>query len=242
MLQSEKNSKEAICLRNGSNRAINIVLGLVWLLIILFCALNLRNFTVEEILNLTPDILFLAALLMTALFALKSLSIFIYSGILFTVNGIIFPVALAIFMDCVGIAVMSTIPFFLGRRLGKRGLTAIKEKYPAFMELDRLGHDNEFVFTLILRLIHFLPSDIVSIFLGANDFSYPRYLAASVLGVMPSAIMFSLMGTSVSEPGSPQFIISTVAQIGIILFSFVAAAMLKRRKASAHSDAAEEGI
>lgn len=208
---------------------INTLLAVVWAAIIIACALNLRDFSVEQVLSFTPQNLLYAALIMCALFLLKSLSIFIYSGILFTVNGIIFPMPVAVIMDAVGIAIMSTAPFFLGRRLGKRAVDAIKNKYPKFRNLDRSGHDNELLFTTILRLIHFLPSDIVSAFLGANGFKFGSYLLGSVLGVMPSAVMFSFMGTSVSEPGSPQFIFSTAVQIAIILFSFVAAAMLKKR-------------
>lgn len=212
--------------------SINMLLAAVWACIIIACAVNLRDFSVEQVLSFAPEDLISATLIMCGLFFLKSLSIFIYSGILFTVNGIIFPMWLAIVMDAVGIAIMSTAPFFLGRRLGKQTVDAIKNKYPKFRELDRSGHENELLFTTILRLIHFLPSDIVSAFLGANNFAYGKYLLGSVLGVMPSAVMFSFMGTSVSEPGSPQFIFSTAMQIAIILFSFVAAAWLKRRNAN----------
>ena len=212
------------------NKGINILLAAIWLCIILLCAVNLRDFSVEDVLSFTPESLFAAAFIMLGLFALKSLSIFIYSGILFTVNGIIFPLALAILMDALGIAVMSSIPYFLGRRLGGRAAEAIKEKYPNFREFDQFGHDNEFVFVAILRLIHFLPSDILSVYLGANRFTYLSYLASSVLFIMPSALMYSISGTSVTEPGSPMFIVSVVGQIVIILFSFVAAAWLKRKK------------
>ena len=223
----------------------DLVLALVWFGIIIFCAVNLKNFTVEEILSFTPKNIFAACLIMAGLFALKSLSIFIYSGILFTVNGILFPMAPAIVMDCVGIAVMSSIPYFLGRRLGGRALDSIREKYPKFRDFDDFGHDNEFVFVAILRLIHFLPSDILSIYLGANGFRYGSYLLASVLFVLPSAAMYSLTGTSVTEPGSPMFIISAIAQAAIILFSFVALAWLKKKNDRAKnslSDKQEKNI
>lgn len=208
----------------------DLVLALVWLGIIIFCALNMKNFTVEEILSFTPKNIFAACLIMAGLFALKSLSIFIYSGILFTVNGILFSLPMALLMDCVGIAVMSTIPYLLGRHLGGRALSSIKEKYPAFRDFDDFDHDNEFVFVAILRLIHFLPSDILSIYLGANEFRYGTYVLSSVLFVLPSAAMYSLTGTSVTEPGSPMFIVSAVGQAAVILFSFVALAWLKRKK------------
>lgn len=208
----------------------DLALALVWLGIIIFCAVNLKNFTVEEILSFTPKNLLSAALIMAWLFALKSLSIFIYSGILFTVNGILFPMLPALLMDCVGIAIMSSIPYFLGRHLGGRALSSIKEKYPNFRDFDDFGHDNEFVFVAILRLIHFLPSDILSIYLGANEFCYGSYVLSSVLFIMPSAAMYTLTGTSVTEPGSPMFIISAVGQAAVILFSFVALAWLKKKK------------
>lgn len=217
-------------MKEHSHKKINYILGALWAVIIILCAVNLQGFTVEQILSFTPENLFSAGLSMLGLFALKSLSIFIYSGILFTVNGILFPLPLALLMDCMGIAVMSSIPYFLGRRLGGRAAEAIKEKYPNFREFDQFGHDNEFVFVAILRLIHFLPSDILSVYLGANRFTYLSYLASSVLFIMPSALMYSISGTSVTEPGSPMFIVSVVGQIVIILFSFVAAAWLKRKK------------
>lgn len=217
-------------MKEHSHKKINYILGALWAVIIILCAVNLKDFTVEQILSLTPENLFMAGLVMLGLFALKSLSIFIYSGILFTVNGILFPFALAMLMDMLGIAVMSSIPYFLGRRLGGRAVRGIKEKYPAFREFDELGHDNEFIFVAVLRLIHFLPSDVLSLYLGANDFNYFSYLASSVLFIMPSAVMYSISGTSISEPGSPMFLISVVGQIAIILFSFVALAWLKKKK------------
>lgn len=223
----------------------DFALALVWLGIIILCALNMKNFTVEEILSFTPGNIFAACLIMAGLFALKSLSIFIYSGILFTVNGVLFSIPMALLMDCVGIAVMSTIPYFLGRHLGGRALSSIKEKYPSFREFDDFGHDNEFVFVAILRLIHFLPSDILSIYLGANEFRYGPYVLSSVLFVLPSAAMYSLTGTSVTEPGSPMFILSALGQAAVILFSFVALAWLKRKKdraAADHSETQEKNI
>ena len=106
---------------------INILLAAVWAAIIIFCAVNLRDFSVEQVLSFTPQNLLYAALIMCALFLLKSLSIFIYSGILFTVNGIIFPMPVAVIMDAVGIAIMSTAPFFSGQTAWKAGCGCHKE-------------------------------------------------------------------------------------------------------------------
>lgn len=223
-------------MKEHSHKRINYVLGALWAVIIVLCAVNLKDFTVEQILSFTPENLFSAGLSMLGLFALKSLSIFIYSGILFTVNGILFPLPLALMMDCLGIAVMSGIPYFLGRRLGGTAVRGIKEKYPAFREFDELGHDNEFVFVAVLRLIHFLPSDILSLYLGANGFRFGSYLLSSVLFILPSAAMYSVSGTSISEPGSPMFLISLVGQAAIILFSFVALAWLRKRKKRAANE------
>jgi len=66
--------------------AIGIVLCLVSLV------LRFRNeITLERIVHFTPKSRWAAALVMLCLFAIKSFSVFIYGGILYTASGILFP-------------------------------------------------------------------------------------------------------------------------------------------------------
>ena len=69
-------------------RLAKCLLALVWLAIIAICLLHKDEFTLEGILNYTPRQPALAVLLLWALFAVKSLSIFLYSGLLYAAGGI----------------------------------------------------------------------------------------------------------------------------------------------------------
>ena len=69
-----------------------VILIFAWAAVLLFCLMNRERFTVDDVLSYTPQNAVLAAFFMMFLFALKSMSVFIFSGILFAANGILFPV------------------------------------------------------------------------------------------------------------------------------------------------------
>ena len=69
--------------------------------------------TVEGILIYTPDNLLLAAAAMMLFFALKSISIVIYSGILYVLDGMLFPVPAAICLNNIGTVIMVSLPYVL---------------------------------------------------------------------------------------------------------------------------------
>ena len=68
----------------------------IWAALILLAFVNRDKLTVESILSFEPDSLLLAALMLMGLFALKTMSIVFYSGLLFTVSGMIFDLPAAI--------------------------------------------------------------------------------------------------------------------------------------------------
>jgi len=62
----------------------------------------------------------------------------------------------------------------------------------------------------------------VSIYLGAVKFPFGTYLVASTLGSLPSTVLATMFGTSVTEPTSPLFWLSILLMIlfagGSLLF------------------------
>lgn len=129
---------------NRSLHWVKYALGLVWLAIILACLLHKDQFTLEGILTYTPRQPLLAVLVLLALFALKSLSIFLYSGLLYVASGILFPLPAAIAVNIAGTAVMVSIPYWLGKRLGNRTVQYILERYPKVAFLHDLRSNNDF--------------------------------------------------------------------------------------------------
>ena len=195
------------------SRKYKVILLCVWLVILAVCFVNRDRFSVDGVLRYSPQNPLLAAAFMLFLFALKSLSVFIFSGILFAANGILFPLPAAIALNVLGAAVMVSLPYWLGRRLGKEAVDSVLEKYPKAEALRRMRTGRELSLSFITRAINILPSDILSLYMGATGINYPKYLAGSLLGMLLSLITFPIMGMNITEPTSPWFWASMIIQV-----------------------------
>lgn len=203
-------------------RLAKILLGGIWLLLIIFCLRHSDLFTPERILTYTPQQPIFAAFVLLALFALKSLNIFLYSGFLYIASGILFPLPFAIFLNIVGTAIMVSIPYHLGKKLGNRVLPYILNRWPKAALLRALRSRSDFFFVLMVRLLGVFSADAVSLYMGAVQISYRIYLPACLLGFLSPCILFPIMGTSLSNPHSPQFLVSMCLQLTEMLISCIA--------------------
>ena len=218
MSKSEK--KEGLSDAQKLRRA-EAVMGLVWVAIIVVCLVKKNDFTMEGILNYTPSQPLLAALVMLALFAIKSLSIFLYSGLLYAANGILFSLPVAILLNIAGTAVMVSIPYWLGKKLGSRAVQYVLDHYPKASTLHELRSGNDFFFVLIIRLLGILPADILSAYMGAVGIQYRAYLPACLLGFLATCILFPIMGMNISNPNSPQFMMAAGIELTAMVISCV---------------------
>ena len=213
-----------------SMKKYQIILILVWAALLLFCLLNKDRFTVDGVLSYTPENAVLSAAFMMFLFALKSISVFIFSGILFAANGILFPLPAAILLNVLGAAVMVSLPYWLGRRLGGDVVGRIVEKYPKAAAFRQLQTGHELLFSFIARAVNILPNDIVSLYMGAMGISYRKYLPGSILGMLLSLITFPIMGMNIANPGSPTFLWSIGIQAAVSAVSIGGFWLVRRKK------------
>ena len=197
----------------------NIVLGLIWVGIIAICFHHRKELSVEEIARYTPTNPWFAAMVMLALFALKSLSIVIYSGLLYAANGILFPLPVAILLNLIGTVIMVSLPYQIGRRTGTSAVDEIRAKYPKAEAIHDLRAKNDFLFSFLARMVR-LPSDVVSLYMGAVQVEYKKYLLGSLLGLLPHTITFPIMGMNIRDIRSPRFMISLSAEIAYILVTY----------------------
>lgn len=188
-------------------RLAKCLLTLVWLAIIAVCLLHKDEFTLEGILSYTPRQPVLAAAMLWALFAVKSLSIFLYSCLLYAASGILFPLPVAIAVNIAGTAVMVSIPYWLGKRLGSQAVQYILHRFAKSAMLHDLRGGSDFFFVLIVRL----------------------------LGLLSACILFPIMGMSLSDIRSPQFLIAAGIQLAEMLISCVTFHFY-RRKHAAHEN------
>ena len=164
-----------------------------------------RDITSETIINYAPKNPYLAAMFLILLYGVKSLSIFFPVIVLYIVGGFLFPSYTAILINLLGIIVEFIIPYYLGKRTGAEKLTELSNKHKALAEITMHIKNNNFFISFFLRIISALPGDVVSIYLGAKNIPFGKYLIGSVLGTMPGLITSTLIGTSITNPASPMF-------------------------------------
>ena len=213
-----------------AKRIKNIMITAIWILLLLAVFLNRDSVTVNNIIGLTSANKLYAALIMFALFGIKGATVFIYGGILFAAAGMIFPLPIAIAVNAVGIAIMTSVPYFIGKRSGGKLAEKLMKKYPKLETLLNIENGNGFLTVFIVRLIGILPSDIVGMYFGVSGVSYVSHLGGSVAGLLPTALSFTVMGASANNIGSLAFIISTAFQVVLIALSFAITYILHRKK------------
>ena len=169
--------------------------------------------SVKTILRYTPENTILAAIILLAFFALKSLTVVFPLSILYFASGILFHSVAAALISTAGLAITITIPYWIGKYSGKQAVQEICKKYPKAEIVARYQETNTFFACFITRIVGFLPCDIVSIYFGACDTAYPIYLVAGVSGSLLSIITTTLLGEKISDPFSVEFIIVLLCRI-----------------------------
>ena len=200
---------------------VKIICGCLWFLAILFCLVYRDRITVDFILGWIPRNSWVAALVIIGLFAGKSFSIFIYTGILYAVSGAVFSLPIALTVNFIGTTVMLMLPYFMGKAAGSDGMEALAAKYPKIKLLQGFPSESRFFLCFIARIVGILPVDVVSFYFGSVRTGVWTYLLGSLLGILPSLCTFTIMGMKVNDPGSPEFLISLIVEVAINLISLI---------------------
>lgn len=140
----------------------------------------------------------------------------------YAASGILFPLPVAIAVNIAGTAVMVSIPYWLGKKLGSQAVQYILHRWPKSAMLHDLRGGSDFFFVLIVRLLGILSADVVSAYMGAVGVKYRAYLPACLLGFLPTCILFPIMGMSISDVRSPQFLTAAGIELAAMLLSCIA--------------------
>lgn len=198
------------------------VIGIgLWVALIIVCVVNRDKITAEGIVGLVPKDSVLSIIVMLLLFAVKGVAVFIYGSILYAASGILFSLPVAIIVNTIGTVIMTTIPFYIGKKAGSRLLGELVKKNSKLELLRDTQNKNEFFVSFFLRMVGLLPADLVAMYLGASGMRYKPYFFGTVIGLLPAIICFSVMGMSIDDIGSPQFLISLIVEVGLMLLSLL---------------------
>lgn len=191
--------------------AVLLGLAVVW-------ALH-SHISLYAILTFTPQHPFLAAGLLLLFYALKSLTIFFPLLLLEMAAGYLFPAAAALIINLLGIWIILTIPYWIGRALGIRQVSKLTQKYPKFQAIMKKQQNHSFFLCFFLRVISCLPGDLVTMYLGATHTPFLHNLLGGTLGILPGMILATFMGLSIQDPFSPAFWISVILSVSLAALS-----------------------
>lgn len=135
--------------------------------------------------------------------------------ILEIVGGYLFPIVPALLINNLGILICNVVAYWNGRFLGKDFVGKLVRSSDKFVNVVRIQNDNTFMVCLCGRMIVGLPRDLVSMYFGATRMDFKCYLVASTIGSLPSTVLVTLFGYSVTEPENPLFWISFII-MGVI--------------------------
>jgi len=130
-------------------------------------------------------------------------------------GGYIFGHYYGLFLSTIGTTIAATISFFMSRYLFRDYIkNKLGGKYAGVG--DRLGEKGIFV-VMAMRLIPVVPFDAVSYVAGISSIGYRDYIIGTVLGELPGAFIFTMLGSSLKNIESPYFILSLIFAIILLL-------------------------
>lgn len=186
----------------------------------------------ELLLSYAPARPWLAAGVLVALFALKSLSVVFPTWILAVVSARLFPLPAALAVCAAGVAVEVSIPYWISRLSGAQALERLVEKHPKAQAIRSFRLGGDFFFAFLSRIVGLFSCDLISMYMGAVKLPYLPYLLGSVCGFFPHVAAYAFMGDAIADPTSAQFRLAVAVLAGLILLSSGACLLFRRHHPS----------
>ena len=164
-----------------------------------------HHISVEEILSWQPENLFLAAIAIECFFAVKSASVFIPIMIPQILAGHLYPRDIALLINLLGLVIVMSVPYWIGKRLGSAKMEQLIQKYPKIQSILKVQEDNQMAFCFMLRACSVPPADIVTMYLGATGMPFITSVIGGVLGYFPGMVLTTFLGANIRDPESPAF-------------------------------------
>ena len=156
-----------------------------------------------------------SSLIYVAIFILKPFFVVIPTNLIAIVGGTLFGPVKGFLLTMLGFFISGTIAFYTSRFLGRDFVEGIIGN--RFIKLDENIEKNGFKILFFLRLPPILPYDPLSYACGFTKINYKDFILASLLGVVPETMCYSILGRSFSNPFSIQCLIPiAILIIGVI--------------------------
>ncbi|MGG7176855.1 TVP38/TMEM64 family protein [Clostridium paraputrificum] len=159
----------------------------------------------------------LAIFIYMFIYFLKPFFVVIPSNIIAIIGGTLFGPVKGFILTMIGFWISATIAFYLSRFLGRDFVEGIVGK--RLVNLDNNIEKNGFKILFMLRLPPILPYDPLSYACGFTKINYRDFIAASLLGVVPETICYSILGRNFDNLLSYKCIVPIMILILGVVFS-----------------------
>jgi len=212
----------------------------VTVLFLLILIPYVNTLSAENIVNYAPASLPVAAAAFVAVYAMKAVTVVVPASVLYIATGIVFPPGWNILVAYLCMAATLSVGYALGKRTGEEKVREMLKKRKKIAKLLDSRKGNLTSLCFISRITH-LPIDPCSMFFGAFNMPFLRYILISLLGLSPSMIPLVLAGSYIQKPLSKEFLIPFSICLVITLVIFIVYTIINKRSAPAEI-LSKEGI
>lgn len=188
------------------------------LLTIIFKYDELVNIDVRALVEKTNS-LFEAGAAVVGIYSLKAVVFVIPASVLYMAVGIAFDFLPGLLVNAIGLFAELNITYFIGKFLGGE---AVERKLRASKKGEKIItlRDKKTPYLYIARLLPVFPIDFVSLFFGASNMGYLRYILISFFGVMPRILLITLLGDKIYDLIPVKFMMT------VVVFALLAASVV----------------
>ncbi|MBR5618971.1 MAG: VTT domain-containing protein [Clostridia bacterium] len=215
-----------------ASTALKILIPIAIFLVILLKFDTLQHLDVGALVKAAPSV-WAAYAVVLGVYALKAILFVIPASMIYLSVGAAFPTAVAVALNCVGIALEITISYLLGRFLGGDKVDKMLRGKKGYEKLEKFRSKGRFAFVFLLRFSSF-PIDFGSLFFGASDFAFPSYFLMSLCGILPRVVVMTILGHGLFEFIEMKYIlIGVLCAVPVVLIWFAVTAVRKKKQAAA---------
>lgn len=159
---------------------------------------ELKNIDVRAIVEGSSSVAFAVATIW-GIYLVKAVLFIIPASLIYISIGMAFSPVTACLISLVGIILEVTATYFLGRFLGGDYVEKLLKKSKGGQKILEMKLNDNFPALLGIRALPVFPIDFVSLFWGASKCRFPRYFIASVVGIMPRVVLFTILGDGIYD-------------------------------------------
>lgn len=181
---------------------------------------KLKNIDVRAIVEQSRNVYFAVGTIW-GVYLVKSVLFIIPASLIYISIGMAFEPVTACLISLIGIIIEVTVTYFLGLFLGGAYVNKLLAKSKGGQKILSMKFNENFPAFLGIRALPVFPIDFVSLFWGASKAPFLKYFLASVIGIMPRVILFTILGDGIYDYIPIHLIIKIVIfaiPVGVVVY------------------------